>query len=160
MKRLGFILLLITLVLITGCTDTSNIPAEDQNSGPAPVFYPVSSDGSGAPPATLNAPLPTPPPVPQSGNVSTNSFCGELVYCGGMLASSGVSPVTSTRCNQIAVQIQRRDPRVVQCFRDVYPGTGINNLPNWNIELTKALCSKGIGTSATCSKYGTTLVKK
>lgn len=157
MKKLGLILLLITLVLITGCTDTNNPLPEDQTSGNEPTF--VSSDGS-VPPVNPYNPAPpilTPTLAMKSGVVSTNPLCGELVYCGDMLATSGVSPVTSARCDDLNKQILRNDPHIRQCFMDAYPGDNIENrMPNWNIEIIKIQCMKGRGNVRYCERLGAT----
>lgn len=92
--------------------------------------------------------------IPQGSQDSQNTFCGEMVTCGDLPASSGMVAVPSTRCSQITNLVVRHDPRAIQCFRNAYTGS---TTTTWTAEYTKLLCAKGIGSPASCAKVGATL---
>jgi hypothetical protein len=171
MKYLILIFILIGLVLVAGCSsapdetlplsqDQQTIETPSPNDGLLPLAPPavVATTTTIIPTPVRSTVTPTPVrtviPTVQPALTSPNTFCGEMVTCGDLPASSGMIGVPSTRCPQINNLLIRHDPRATQCFRNAYTGSPSTT---WQTEYTKLLCAKGIGTSASCAKVGATL---
>ena len=160
-KTLFFIpFLIIAMMLVAGCSSSDNQPmlsdqqiAEQPTDGTTPASSSTIISTHIVPTRTSVIPNPARP------QASLGTLCGELVTCGDLPASSGVAPISSTRCPQLDIMVIHHDRSVTQCFINSYTGT-TNGKETWNVEYIKLLCSKGIGSRGSCEKYGATLLKK